>query len=236
MKNWVAAAMMAGAVAPAVADAQNMPKLEGTRLDLSVRGEVTRVPDIAMISAGVVTQAQDARTAMTDNATRMSRVLAALKKAGLDARDIATSNIGLSPQYRYVENQPPVITGYQANNSVTVRFRDIAKSGSILDTLVKEGANTISGPTLSIDKPDAALDEARAAAMKTARTRADLYARAAGLTVKRIIAISEAGDGPAPQPYPAMMMARSESAAPKTEVAAGEQSIGVTLSVSFELN
>jgi uncharacterized protein len=235
MKNWVAAAMAAGAMVPAMAGAQTVLKLDGTRLDLSVRGEVTRVPDLAIISAGVVTQGQDARTALADNAARMSRVLAALKKAGIGARDVSTSNISLSPQYRYVENQPPVITGYQANNSVTVRFRDIGKSGTILDTLVKEGANTINGPTLTIDKPETALDEARAAAMKIARTRADLYARSAGLTVKRIILISESGDGPGPQPYPVMMMARSD-AAPKTEIAPGEQSIGVTLSVSFELN
>jgi uncharacterized protein len=236
MKNWLAAAMAAGAMIPAVAGAQTAMKLDGTRLDLSVRGEVTRVPDVAVISAGVVTQGQDARGALADNAAKMSRVLAALKKAGIDARDISTSNISLSPQYRYVENQPPVITGYQANNSVTVRFRDIAKSGAILDTLVKEGANTINGPTLMIDKPEAALDEARLAAMKTARARADLFARAAGLTVKRIVSISESGDMQGPQPMPMMMaMARSDAAA-KTEIAPGEQAVGVTLSVTFELN
>ncbi len=235
MKNWAIATMLAGAMIPAMADAQVAAKLDGTRLDLSVRGEVTRVPDIAIISAGVVTQAEDARGALAENAAKMGRVLAALKKAGIEARDVATSNISLSPQYRYVENLPPVITGYQANNNVTVRFLEISKAGAILDTLVKEGANSINGPTLTIDKPEAALDEARAAAMRTARTRADLYARAAGLTVRRIVSISEAGDGPGPQPYPMATMARSD-AAPKTEIAAGEQAIGVTLAVSFELN
>lgn len=235
MNTWMAVAMMAGAALPGVADAQTAMKLDGTRLDLSVRGEVSRVPDLAVISAGVVTQAEDARGALAENAARMSRVLAALRKAGIEPRDVATSNIGLSPQYRYVENLPPVITGYQANNTVTVRFRDISKAGAILDTLVKEGANSINGPTLTIDKPEAALDEARAAAMRMARARADLYARAAGLTVRRIVSISESGDGPGPQPYPVAMMARGD-AAPKTEIAAGEQAIGVTLSVSFELN
>lgn len=235
MKNWAAAAMMAGAAIPAMAGAQTAPRLDGTRLDLSVRGEVTRVPDIAIITAGVVTQAIDARTALADNAAKMSRVLSALKKAGIEARDVSTSNISLSPQYRYVENVPPVITGYQASNTVTVRFRDIAKAGGILDTLVSEGANSINGPTLTIDKPEVALDEARLAAMKTARARADLFARAAGLSVRRIVSISEAGDGPGPQPYPVATMARGDAAA-KTEIAAGEQAIGVTLSVTFELN
>ncbi len=240
MKLWAAAAAsmatLAGATLPATAGAQTMMKLDGTRLDLSVRGEVSRVPDVAIISAGVITQAQDARTALSDNAGKMAKVLAALKKAGVDARDIATSSISLSPQYRYIENQPPAITGYQASNTLTVRFRDIAKSGAILDTLVSQGANQISGPTLTIDKPEAALDEARLAAMKTARARADLYARAAGTTVKRIVAISESGDGPAPSPMPMMMAGRSAEMAPKTEIAAGEQQIGVTISVTFELN
>ncbi len=236
MKNWVTPAALAAAMVPAVAGAQATAKLDGTRLDLSVRGEVSRVPDVAIISAGVVTQAQDARTALADNAAKMTRVLAALKKSGVDARDIATSSISLSPQYRYADNQPPVITGYQASNTVTVRFRDIAKSGTVLDTLVGQGANQINGPTLTIDKPEAALDEARLAAMKTARTRADLYARAAGTTVKRIVAISESSDNNALQPMPMVMMARQADTAAKTEIAAGEQAIGVTLSITFELN
>jgi uncharacterized protein YggE len=131
---------------------------------------------------------------MRQNSTRMATVLAALKRAGVAERDIQTSSISLSPQYRYAQNEPPVITGYQASNQVTVRFRDIAKSGAILDALVKEGANNISGPNLTIDKPEAALDEARTAAVATARARAELYAKAAGLRVDRILSISE---GPA---------------------------------------
>ncbi|MGS3087700.1 SIMPL domain-containing protein, partial [Escherichia coli] len=84
-------------------------------------------------------------------------------------------------QYRYTDGQPPAITGYQATNTVSVRFRDVARSGTVLDTLVAEGANQIEGPNLSIDKPDAALDEARTDAVKRARARADLYASAAGM-------------------------------------------------------
>src|SRR3546814_14602587 len=91
----------------------------------------------------------------------MDRVLAALKGAGVAARDIATANVQLSPQYRYGENQPPVITGYQATNSVSIRFRDIAKSGTTLDALGKQGANQIAGPHLPLDTPDARSEERR---------------------------------------------------------------------------
>jgi uncharacterized protein len=220
---------------PAMAEADvgiSGPMITGTRLDVSARGESKAVPDIAMISAGVVTQAADAVSSMSANAANMSRVIAALKKAGVADRDISTSSINLSPQYRYGENQPPIITGYQASTQLSVRFRDIAKSGTILDALVKQGVNQISGPNLMVEKPESAQDAARLEAMKAARTRADLYAKAAGLSVKRIVSISESQDYSG-SPLPVMAMARDASA--KTEVMPGEQSIGVNLQVIFEL-
>ena len=233
IKTLALAATMAALPLAAMAEVTG-PTVSGTRLDVVAQGSVKRVPDVAIISAGVVTTARDAKSAMASNATAMARVLAALRSAGVAERDMATAQIGLSPQYRYVENQPPVVTGYQANNSVTVRFRDIAKSGAILDALVGAGANQINGPTLTIDKPEAAQDEARTDAIKTARTRAELYARAAGLTVKRIVAISETStmSGPQPMPYVRAQMA---DASAKSEVVPGEQDVGVTVSVTFEL-
>ena len=121
--------------------------------------EVSRVPDIAIISAGVMTRSASATGAISENAARMERVRAALKRAGIADRDIQTSNISLNPEYRYQENQPPQLTGYTASNQVSVRFRDIRNTGRILDALVAEGANQINGPSLTIDKPEAALDE-----------------------------------------------------------------------------
>ena len=165
----------------------------------------------------------------------MAKVLAALKSAGVENRDISTSTVRLNPQYRYADNQPPVITGYQATNSVSVKFHDIAKSGGILDALVAQGANQISGPNLSLANPDAALDEARADAVARARARADLYAKAAGLSVARILSISESGDnagGPPPAP---VMYARAQADMAKTQIEPGETDITVTISVRFLL-
>lgn len=210
-----------------------MVPIDGTVLEISADGTSTRIPDLAVIQAGVVTQAATAGDAMRQNSTRMATVLAALRRAGIAERDIQTSSVSLSPQYRYAQNEPPVITGYQASNQVTVRFRDIAKSGTILDALVSQGANNISGPNLTIDKPEAALDEARTAAVATARARAELYAKAAGLRVDRILSISESSAMPVP-PRP-MMMARMEAAADATQVVAGESELTVSLSVRFVL-
>ncbi len=236
-----AASLAATAAGATAANAQTPVTVEpmipaaGTVLDVSAEGRTTRVPDVATIRAGVVSQAATAAAALSDNAQRMNRVLAALKKAGVAPRDIATASVGLSPQYRYAENQPPVITGYQATNSVSVRFRDVAKSGVILDALVGEGANQIDGPNLSIDQPDAALDEARADAVKRARARAELYARAAGMSVTRIVSITENGEN-AGSPNPPMLMARASMAKDSTQIVAGEKDVTVNVSVRFLLN
>lgn len=238
MKPFLAAALTALALSSAIpADAQmaRSESISGTRLELQARGESRVVPDIAIVSAGVVTQASDAATAMRDNAARMARVMTALKKAGLADKDIQTQSVSLSPQYRYANNEVPVITGYQANNTLSVRFRDIGKSGAVLDILVKEGANQINGPTLTIDNPEAAQDSARLSAIKILQTRAALYAKATGLQVKRIIALSEAADY-SPSPMPTMMRAgMAEDASAKTSIAAGEQAVGVTVTAVFEL-
>lgn len=227
------ALLVAATASPVMAQAPAVQIIEGTRLDISATGEVTRVPDIARISAGVVTQAPTAVGALSGNSARMNRVVAALKRAGIADRDIQTNAVNLNASYRYVENQPPVLTGYQASNQVTIRFRNIAESGAILDALVREGANQINGPSLEIDKPEAALDEARVKAIATARARAELYARAAGLRVVRILTISESG-GYSPAPPP--MYARAEMAQDaSTKIVPGEQSLQVQVQVSFEL-
>src|SRR5688572_18962402 len=162
MRMKFAAALLLLAAGPA-AVAQPAPSAatQGTRLDVVATGEVTRIPDIVRINAGVVTQAPSAVEAIRQNAARMERVRAALARAGVAPRDIQTSNINLQPDYRYAENQPPQLIGYRASNEVNVRFREIADSGRILDVLVAEGANQINGPNLGLDRPEAALDEAR---------------------------------------------------------------------------
>lgn len=207
----------------------------GAVLDVVAQGRTTRTPDVATIRAGVVTQGTTAAAALRENSDRMARVLAALRRANVAARDIQTAQVSLQPQYRYGENLPPVVTGYQASNNVAVRFRDVARSGTILDTLVAEGANQIDGPTLSIDQPDAALDEARVDAVRRARARADLYARAAGMQVARIVSIGEAGAEAGPRPPVIYATARAMDAQAKTEIAAGETEVSATVTVRFVL-
>jgi uncharacterized protein YggE len=236
MLNKLALGAALALAVPAIATAQPPAPpgevLGGTRLDVVAVGEVTRVPDIARISAGVVTQAPTATEAIRLNSARMAAVRAALSRAGIADRDIQTSSISLQPDYRYAENQPPQLTGYRASNEVSIRFRDIAQTGRILDALVGEGANQINGPSLEIDRPEAALDEARTAAIATARARAELYARALGLRVVRVIGVSETGSPGVPIPRPMAMMREQAATA---NIDPGEQRLSVALTVSFEL-
>jgi uncharacterized protein YggE len=237
MKTHIIAACLAAATAwsaPAAAQQATITQtIAGTRLDVSASGEVNRVPDLAIISAGVVTRATTARSALQQAANKMARVRAALAKAGVADRDIQTSNINLNPDYAYENNRPPRLTGYNASNQVTVKFRDIANAGEILDALVAEGANSINGPTLTLDKPQAALDEARSRAIAAGRARAELYARSLGMRVVRVVAVSETG-GHYPVPPPVVMM-RAEAAQADTKIDPGEQTLQVNVAMTFEL-
>lgn len=212
-----------------------------TLLSLSAEARSFRKPDIAVFSAGVTSQGKTAAAALAANSADMNRVIAALKAAGIADRDIQTSNLSLNPLYApqvvrpdgRIENPEPRIIGYQVNNQVTVRQRKLADYGRVLDTLVTAGANQINGPSFELDDSDAAMDEARTVAMAKARQRAELYARAAGLKVKRIVSISESGGYAPPMPVMYARAAMAEAAAPP--VAPGEVGLTANVSVQFEL-
>jgi hypothetical protein len=176
-----------------------------------------------------------ATAAIEEAAARMERVRAALKRAGIEDKDIQTSSISLNPEYQYDQNRPPRLTGYRASNTVNVKFRDLKRTGAILDALVAEGANQINGPSLTIDKPESALDEARIKAIANGRARADLYARALGMRVVRLISVSEGGGYNVPPPMPMVMMQEARAADASSKIDPGTQQLQVSVSMSFEL-
>lgn len=207
---------------------------DATLLSVSARGQASRAPDIATISAGVVTQAPDANAAMRANAAQMTRVMDAIAKAGVAARDVQTAGISINPTWRHVENEEPRISGYSASNTVNVKVRDIARLGDVLDALVASGANNLNGPSFGIDQPEAVYDEARRKALEQARARADMYADALGLRVRRIVSISEGAGFQQPRPMYAMR-AVAMDAMESTPVATGENTLEANLEIVFEL-
>lgn len=217
--------------------AQNpMPAVssDGTLLSISAQAEARRAPDVATLSTGVVTQAADANAALRANAEQMTKVVDTIKAAGVADKDIQTSGININPDYRYAENQPPKIVGYQASNTVNIKVRDISKLGKVLDSLVANGANQVNGPTFEIDQPEAVYDEARRAALDKAQKRAEMYAKSLGMQVKRIVSVSEGAGFQPPRPMMMMAMAKSADSA-GSPVSPGETTLSANLDVVFEL-
>ncbi len=207
-----------------------------TTLSISAEGQVKREPDIAFITAGVQSEAKTASQAMKDNAAAMNGVFRALESANVARKDLQTSNFSLQPRYDYSSRpngQPPRLIGYTASNQLTVKVRDLDRLGQTMDTLVDAGGNTFSGLQFALDDDSAAKNEARTIAMREAITRAELYAKASGYTVARIVTISESG-GYQPRPM-AMMRGAGRDMVESTPIASGEVGYSMTVNVVFEL-
>jgi len=226
-----AAAASAQTTTPVVADTM----FRATTLNLSAYGETRVAPDMATISLGVQNEAPTAAQAIRDNAIKMSRVIAALKKAGLSDREIQTSSLSLNPQYVYQENLPPRLTGYQASNQVTVIVHELNRAGEMVDATVNAGADTVGGISFGIDNPLQAENAARLEAVDALRAKAELYAKAMGYRVARLVTMNEGSSyAPPPPPMPMMAMAKMERDA-STPVSAGEMKVRVDVSATYEL-
>ena len=205
-----------------------------TTFNVSAFGETKVAPDMATIALGVQTEAPTAAGALSANAVQMTKVIAALKKAGIAERDIQTSGLNVNPQYVYEQNLPPKLTGYQASNQVTVQARDLSKLGATVDATVSAGATTVGGIGFGLQNPQAAEDAARVDAVKALQAKADLYARATGYRIVRLVTLGEGGGYAPTPPMPMYAMAKREMA-DSSPVAAGELKVRVDVSATYEL-
>ena len=233
-----AGVLAAAALLATPAFAQTTPQVPQRTLSLTGQGEVKSPPDIAVISAGVVSESKTAREALTLNNETMASVLQTIEAAGVANKDIQTSSFSVQPKYKYAkrasngEQEPPRITGYTVSNAVTVIARDLAKLGPVLDAVVSSGVNQMNGLSFSIAEPAPLRNEARKIAVAEARIRAELYAEAAGVSLGKILSISEAGGHRPPQP--AFRRAALESAA-AVPIAQGQQSIQMQVNIVWEI-
>jgi uncharacterized protein len=225
------AAMLAAALtSPALAQGDLQPAI-------SVSGEATISvpPDLAQIDAGVASDARTAKDAAEANNAAMGKVLAALKGTGIDEKDFQTSRLSLQPQYapNKVSSGPNSITGYRASNRVTIKLHDLSKVASVIDTLVAAGANDIGNVGFTVREPSKLLDEAREKAVADARRKAEIYAKAAGVTLGAPLDITEGG---APTPmFRARMAAQAPMAIAGTPVAQGEETLSVSVSITWAI-
>ncbi|NGM48733.1 SIMPL domain-containing protein [Caulobacter sp. 602-2] len=227
------AAILALSAVPAAAQ-NNDAAFRATTFNLSAAGETAIAPDMATITLGVQSEGASAAAALSANGAAMNKVIAALKKAGVAERDIQTSNLNVNPQYAYEQNQPPRLTGYQASNQVTILARDLSKLGQTVDAAASAGANTVGGISFGLQNPQKAEDEARIKAVAALKAKSDLYARATGYKVVRLVSLNEAGGyTPSPQPAPMFAMAKREMA-DSTAISGGELKVRVEVSATYE--
>jgi uncharacterized protein YggE len=202
-------------------------------ITVSGRGEAAGIPDLATLTLAVVSQAKTAADAAQATAKSATAVVDGLKGLGVAARDIATTSLDLSPVYGR-EAEAPKVVGYRAANRITLRLRDMAQVGAVLDKAVALGVNEIQGPTFSFDDPTRLRDEARRKAAADAQRVAKLYAEAMGVTLGPLRALSEDTAFPMPRPIP--MMAKGLAAgAPPTPVEAGEMDVSATVTATFDV-
>jgi uncharacterized protein len=222
---YVSAALALPVAAPAFADDAMQPMITVTG-----EGVVEATPDIATMTIGVTTQGPTAAEALAANSAALEAVLARLTAAGIAARDLQTSNLSLNPNWTGYDNATPTIAGYVASNTLTVRVRALSSLGAVLDAAVADGANTLNGLTFGLADPAPALNEARKEAVADARAKAELLAAAAGVTLGKVVSISEAGGMSAPVP-----MFRADASAAPVPVASGELGMTATVTIFYAI-
>jgi uncharacterized protein YggE len=228
--------ILVATVAPAHA-AEVQIQSAGPVVELTVSEVVRSVPDVAQIAAGVQTRATTAREAVRQNAQQMDRLIARMKTLGIDSKDVQTSNFNLNAQYNYDQTkQEQVFAGYQVNNQVSVKLRDLDRAGEVLDALVAAGANNIYGPNFMLEDDMEAKSVARANAFKRGRQMAEQYAAMAGMSGVRLLEVSESFQSYGPVPESAIMVTASRASSDaSTPIEPGEVGTGATITVKYEM-
>lgn len=202
-------------------------------LSLRATGSVNVKPDTAHITVGVVSEAENARSAMDDNNAAMASVIEALKKKDIASKHIQTTNFSVHPRYQHFDDgKPSVVSGYRVVNSIRITVREIGRLGEVLDKVVSFGSNQIGGISFSVSEPGELMDEARVEAIKTARKRAELYAKAAGASIGDVLKIEEVTMDGGPEPRFRALATKAESEVP---IEAGETEIKVRVRVVWAL-
>jgi hypothetical protein len=212
------------------------PTIERT-ITVSGEGEAKAAPNQAHLSAGVVSQGRKAADALAANTRAMNGVFAALRRLGIPDKSIQTSDFSITPQFQADRNGNTTtrILGYQVSNEARVTVDELDKLGPALDALVSSGSNSIGSIAFTLRDPKPLLAEARADAMKDAISRAQTYAKAGGFTLGPVLSAAEAGVE-MPQPvYRAARFAAAPAAAPPP-IAAGEDTLSASVSVTFAIH
>ncbi len=208
------------------------------KITISGSGSVHVAPDMATLVSRVITQGDDAKSALKENSVTMRAILKDVEAAGIDKKNIQTTGFDISPIYgnrnlNDGKHKAPQIVGYRVQNGIQINLKDVSRLGTTLDMLVQGGSNDVGQVRFGVSNPEKYIDEAREAAVKDARTKAETYAKAAGVTLGKVLSISEAGYNP--NPYPEMMMMRAAKMDSAPPIAEGQQTLSSSVTITYEL-
>lgn len=199
-------------------------------------GKITMIPDIAVVNAGVTAQGSSVTGVQDQMNRKMNAVTDAVKRLGVDAKDIKTTNYNVNPMYDY-ENSPARITGYQASSNLTIKVRKIDNANKVIDAATANGANQVGGVSFDVDDKTKAENQARELAVADAKSKADVAAKAAGFRLGKIINYTEGSNaGPRPIMYANAMGKAAAPESADTQVEPGSSEITINVTLSYELD
>jgi uncharacterized protein YggE len=199
-------------------------------------GKVVYVPDLGYVHAGVSSDGKTAEEAWQKNADAVKKIFDALKAMGLDPKDLKTGSISLTPRYVNRPYQEPELVGYTASYNLTVTVRKLDDIGTILDSMVENGANRNVGISFSSSNLDKLMDDARTKAATEARKNANLYVTAAGAQLGQVLSITDGSYAPPPVYRFDMLQEKAAAGHAPLQIAAGEQELSVTVTITFAIN
>lgn len=205
-------------------------------ITVEAQGKVNAAPDVAETTMGMIAEGKSVAEAQEKNTAVMNKLMGRLKDMGVASGDIRTSNYSVYPQYNYTEEKGQELVGYQVSQQVTVKIRDVSKSGAILGLAGEVGANSVSGLSFVMDDPDAYRAEARMMALRKARQKALVLSRALGVRIVNVASYTEYEGGVTPM-YKAMPMemGRGGGPAPVPDIAPGSSDVVMNVQVTYEI-
>ncbi len=231
----LAAALAFGLMAQSAAAQPQITQPRIPTLTLTGEGQSEAKPELAILQIGVAVTAKVAKDALAENSKLLSAALNAAKEAGIEPRDLQTSGLSLRPDIVRADKWPHrEVIGYQVNNNVTLRVRDIAKLGGLLDKLVVLGINDIRSISFTVENPAPLIEQARTAAIRDVMDKAQKAADAANLRIVRVLELSEGGVE-APTARPVVMARAVSSPRPEVPIEAGELVYRARVSATFEI-
>jgi len=207
---------------------------------VSDQAEVYAKPDLAIVQFSAVTEAKTVSQAMSQNTAKMNAVISAIKGLGVDEKDLKTTSFNINPLYQYEKETlygtgKRTLYGYEVNQSLEVKIRDLSKIGQLIEGAAAAGANQVGDLWFTIDKEDELKAQAREEAIKKAKLKAEILAKQLGVKLVRIISFSESGEVPSYY-FEKSGYGIGGGAASTPQIETGQNKIEANVAITYEIN